>query len=436
MQLRLPKPSDIAQKKVLVRVDFNVPLEEIDGRQVIEDDKRLKNALPTIQFLLENKAQVILISHLGRPDNKFEAEFSLEPVRAALQALLGNQPVALAPDCVGPTAQAVVNALQPGQIVLLENLRFHPEEEANDAGFAKELASHADVFINEAFSTCHRAHASTEGVTHFLPSFAGLSLAKEVAALTEVRDNPQRPLVVVIGGAKISDKVEAVVNLAHKADAVLIGGGVANNFLKADGLEIHKSFLQDAPSDLKKEGIDYVNVAQDLLTETKTSRVWLQNYIPLPKILYPLDVIAAPTIDSKETEIVDLTKNAQDTPDDKNLMYLDIGPRTTHLYQQIIKTAGTIFWNGPMGVFEEPQFASGTELVAKAIAERTGAARTIIGGGETIAAAAAFGLQDAFTYTSTAGGASLEFLAGKELPGLKPLMDGVEVPLAPSSDST
>jgi len=427
MQLHSPQPSDITQKTVIVRVDFNVPLVEKEGQLVVGDSMRLEAALPVIQFLVENQVRVVLISHLGRPTIARETQFSLTPVQLKLAELLKEIPVKFAADCRGPKAVAAVAALEPGQVLVLENLRFHPEEEKNDPLFAKELASLGQVFINEAFSTCHRAHASTEGITHFLPSFAGPNLIKEVAALSEVRDHPQRPLVVIIGGAKISDKVEAVVNLAHQADLVLIGGGVANNFLKADGLETHKSYLQDAPADLKKLGINYVRVAKELLAETKTSRVWLEDFIPLPKILYPLDVVAAPSIESTDTQIIDLTHDAEDTPDDKELMYLDIGPRTIHLFQHLIKTAGTIFWNGPMGAFEKPQFAAGTELIAQAVAQATGQARTIIGGGDTLAAVDALGLKDRFTYTSTAGGASLEFLAGQELPGLVPLIMGESV---------
>ncbi|HYD34846.1 MAG TPA: phosphoglycerate kinase [Vitreimonas sp.] len=423
MQLRLPQPQDVQGKTVLVRVDYNVPLvEDPDhaGQRRVGDDQRVQASLRTLHFLREHQAKIILISHLGRPKGAPTPEFSLQPVAHHLSEVL-TQPVGFVDDCVGETVTTAVGALQPGQILLLENLRFHAEEKANDPNFARRLVSStgAEIYINEAFSACHRAHASTEGVTHLLPSFAGFALQDEVTALSTVIDNPARPFVVVIGGAKISDKVEAVVNLAHLADVVLLGGGVANTFLKADGLEIHKSYLQDAPADLKKKGIDYVHVAQDLLSETKLEKVWLDGFIPLPKILYPLDLVAAPALDSTTTQTVDLTHDAADTPNDQELMYLDIGPKTIHLYEALLKDAQTIFWNGPMGVFEQPQFATGTKAIATAIANNPHT--TVLGGGDTLAAVAATGVESKFKYISTAGGASLEFLAGKQLPGLAPL---------------
>lgn len=421
MQVRLPTPTDVREKTVLVRVDFNVPMKEQDGRLVIEDDLRIRATLPTIQFLLDNRAKIILISHLGRPEGKFEAKYSMGPVAYALREQLSTN-IQMLSHCVGESVEFHASHLQPGDILLLENLRFNVEEEENDPEFAAKLAKLADVYINDAFSVSHRAHASVAAITELLPSFAGFNLAEEVRFLSQVRDNPQRPLVVVIGGAKISDKVEAVKNLAEKADLVLTGGGVANNFLKADGLEIHKSYLQDAPADLKKKGVDYVHVAKDLLEDAKTSRVWIKDYIPVPKILYPLDVVAAQNMESTAGHIIDLTSGMEDTPDDEDLMYLDIGPKTVKLYQEIIATAGTVFWNGPMGVFEQPQFSEGTKHIARAIAAMTGQAETVIGGGDTLAAIEQFGMKDAYTFVSTAGGASLDFLAGKEMPGLQPLL--------------
>jgi len=421
MSIRLPRVVDIAQKKVLVRVDFNVPLKKMDGHWRVGEAARIEAALPLIEFLVKHQARVILMSHLGRPEAHFSQELSLQPVVPVLEKLL-NTKIQFVPECVGEEVRRTVEKMQAGEVLLLENLRFHAEEEANDPLFSQELARLGDAYINEAFSASHRAHASTEGVTHFLESYAGFALAAEVKALTIVRDTPARPLVVIIGGAKISDKVEAVVNLAHKADVVLLGGGVANNFLKADGLEIHKSYVQDAPADLKKKGVNYVHVAQDLLGESKTSHIWLHDYIPLPKILYPLDVIAASSLESTTGEVVDLTHDAVDTPQDKNLMYLDIGPKTIKLYAEIIATAKTVFWNGPMGVFENKAFAQGTRAVGQAVVEVTPRAKTILGGGETLAAAEQFGLTDKVSYVSTAGGASLDFLAGKVLPGLKAVM--------------
>ncbi len=427
MPLRLPSPIDITGKTVLLRVDFNVPLDE---RGKIIDDRRIRAASETIDFLRQNQAKIVLLAHFGRPEpGQDNGKYSLKPIADYCATTLG-WPIAFASDCIGEIAQQAVKALQPGQVVLLENLRFHQEEEANDASFAAELAKLGQIYINDAFSVSHRAHTSTAALAKKLPAFAGFALAKEVEALTLVRDNPIRPLVVVIGGAKISDKVEAVVNLAHKADIVLIGGGVANNFLKAEGLEIHKSYLQDAPADLKKKGIDYVHVAADLLKDERTNHIWLNDYIPLPKILYPLDVVAAqsPDASADQTETLDLTHDMLDTPNDRDLMYLDIGPKTIKLFSELIASAGTVFWNGPLGMYEKPPFATGTREIAGAVAARSGTptsngqtAQTIIGGGDTVAAIESFGLGEKMSYLSMAGGASLEFLAGKELPGLADL---------------
>lgn len=421
MKLRLPTPSDVQHKRVIVRVGFDVPLEGSGKNLTVADDQRIQAALPTIQFLLENQAKVILISHLGRPaGNGYEAQYSLKPVAEYLQTLL-PAPVTFCTAWTGAEAKTVVDELQEGEVLLLENLRFDEGEEKNTANFAQGLAKLGDVYINDAFSVSHRSHASIVGLTKYLPSFAGFDLAKEVEALSVVRDNPKRPLIVVIGGAKISDKVEAIVNLADVADLVLIGGGIANNFMKAEGLEIHKSFVQDAPADLKKKGHNYINVAEDLLAKMKTEKVWVAGYIPVPKILYPLDVIAAPSPDSTDTQIIDLTHNSQDRPENRDLMYLDIGPKTRQLYRELISYGATIFWNGPMGMFEKPQFAEGTKEIAQTIASNTGKAVTVLGGGDTLAAVNDFGLTGKYTYVSTAGGASLDFLAGKDLPGLKPL---------------
>lgn len=418
MQLKLPLVKDIAHKTVLVRVDYNVPLEEKDGKTRVKDDRRVRASLETLQFLCKHGAKVICISHLGRPTEAKETKFSLAPVAQHL-AEISALPVHFVPDCVGPVVEEAVAELQPGTILVLENLRFYTGETKNDPVFAKKLADLAEVFVNDAFSTCHRAHASTVGVTKYLPSFAGYGLDEETRGLSKAIENPARPFVVIIGGAKISDKVEAVVNLAHLADIVLLGGGVANNFLKAEGLEIHKSYLQDAPADLKKKGIDYVNVAAGLLEEAKLEKIWLNDYIPLPKILYPLDVIAARSPESEKTQVIDLTTNAVDTPRDKDLMYLDIGPKTIRLYTEVIAAARTIFWNGPLGFAEKAPFASGTKEIAQAIT--TSHATSIVGGGDTVNTVDHLGLEAKFTYISTAGGAALEFLAGKKLPGLVPL---------------
>jgi phosphoglycerate kinase len=422
MHLRLPQPQDVAHKTVLVRVDYNVPLKEDGSRWEVSDDRRIQASLETIGFLLNNNAKVVLISHLGRPSEAREAKFSLRPIAQHLQAKLGI-PVTFVDECVGQKVQQHLAQQPDRSVTLLENLRYHPQEKKNDGEFAQQLASLAEVYINEAFSTAHRAHASTAGVAQHLPAFAGFSLAKEVQALSQVMEKPQRPFVLVVGGAKIADKVGTLQHLAHQADVTLTGGGIANTFLKAEGLEIHKSYVEDAPVDLKQKGVDYIHVAHDLLEETKTERNLVQGYLPLPKILYPIDVIAAPNQDSLDLQEIDLTHGMKDTPYDQELMYLDIGPKTIKLYTEILKTAGTIFWNGPMGVYENPHFSFGTRDIATMIADATRyfGAYSVIGGGDTIAAADHFAQSQYYSYISTAGGASLEFLAGRELPGLKPL---------------
>lgn len=418
MQLKLPTVTDIAQKRVIVRVDYNVPLKEVAGKLVVADDRRLRASLDTISFLIQNQAKVILISHLGRPAGTVEPAMSLAPVAEYLNAEL-RLPVSFVGDCVGETAATAVQQLNPGSVVLLENLRFYVQEEDNDATFAQQLASHADVYINDAFSVSHRTHSSTVGITQYLPSFAGFNLGKEVSTLNTLLTEPKRPFYIVVGGAKISDKVDTLSNLAKIADGVLVGGGVANVFLKAEGIETHHSYLEDAPIDDQKKGVNYLQVADHLIEESKTDKILKDGYIPLPKVIYPVDVVAAPTPDSTETQIIDLSHDAADTPDDKDLMYLDIGPKTSRLYAELIKQAGSVFWNGPMGVFEKEAFKAGTTAIAQALAESP--AVSVLGGGDTVAAVEQLQLQNKYTFVSTAGSAGLEFLAGKELPGLTPL---------------
>ncbi|MBD3250053.1 MAG: phosphoglycerate kinase [Candidatus Pacebacteria bacterium] len=407
----------VQNKTVLVRVDYNVPLHQINKKIEVVDDSRIKASLATIELLLKARAKIILISHLGRPGGQVKPELSLKPVAEHLARLIG-QPVEFAADCVGDAANKAAQDLQPGQILLLENLRFHQQEKKNDLKFSKQLARLAEVYVNEAFSTCHRSHASIVGVAEWLPSYPGLALVKEVEALTSLMNNPERPFVMVVGGAKISDKIDAVTNLSKIANAVLVGGGVANNFLKADGYEIANSYLQDVPADLKKNKISYVEVAREIIDQNKTQRVLKDGYIPLPKIIYPIDVIAAKSLDSKKTSVVNLF-NGEACQVKKDQMFLDIGPKTVRLFQEVILHAKTVFWNGPMGVFEQDQFAQGTREVARTIAKA--GAMTILGGGDTISAINQFGLADRYDYVSAAGGASLEFLSGKELPGIKSL---------------
>jgi phosphoglycerate kinase len=430
LNLKLPTVSEITHKTVLVRVDFNVPLVKAeDGQWQVRPDGagRLEMARKTIEFLLKHEAKVVLMSHLGRPKcvelDKHEksvsdADFSLQPVTEYLQKHF-HWPVKLVAECVGELAVAAVAELKPGEIVLLENLRFYPAEKKNEAWFAKGLAELGEVYINEAFSNCHRDHASMTGIPQLRPAFAGFELKAEVSHLNQIVSEPKRPLVVVAGGAKIADKIGALTNLSRIADAVLVGGGIANNFLKADGIETHKSYFQNTPVDAKQADTNYVTVAGEIIAEHHTERILKDGYVPLPKIIYPIDVVAAKSPETDRTQIIDLTHDMADTANDKPLMYLDIGPKTIKLYTELILSAGTVFWNGPMGVYEQPPFAAGTKAIARAMAQSS--ALTIIGGGDTIAAAHHFKLNNQFDFVSAAGSAALEFLSGTILPGLAAL---------------
>ncbi len=413
MNLKTFSSDDVTNKTVIVRVDYNVPLKKRGKSWVVVETQRIQDSLPLIEELRKNKARIVLMSHLGRPKGEINLDFSLEPVANYLKKQC-RLPVTFSSKTIGEDVKKSVDGLKDGEILLLENLRFHSEEKKNDAAFAKQLAGLADIYINEAFSACHRAHASIEAITKYLPSFAGLHLQKEVEHLSKLMTEPVQPFVMVIGGAKISDKVEAVGNLHKIANVVLLGGGVANNFLKAEGIETHKSYLEEADKDSKKS---YLDLAGKLVTENRTEKILKDGYIPLPKLMTPIDVVAAPNKDSKKTQVINLSSGMEDTPDDKDLMYLDIGPRTTKLYADLLEQARTIFWNGPLGVFEKSQFAHGTHAVARAIANS--GAESFIGGGDTIAAINQFGLAGRFSYVSSAGGAALEFLAGKKMPGLE-----------------
>lgn len=418
MKLRLPTHKDVKNKTVLVRVDYNIPLKKVDQNWQIQDDRRVLNSLETIKFLQKNQAKIILVTHLGRPKGKPEPGLSSKPVAKYLTEKLGIKTTFIN-ECVGDKVNQATNQLQPGDVLLLENLRFHIQEKKNDKKFAQELASLADIYINEAFSSSHRAHASMVGITNYLPSFAGFGLQKEVSTLHELMTKPKHPFYIIVGGAKISDKIGALENLLHVADGVLVGGGVANNFLKAEGIEIHKSYLQDTPADLKKKGINFVKQADDLIEETKTEKILKDGYIPLSKIIYPIDVVAAKSPESTQTQVIDLTHDMKDTPHDKDLMYLDIGPKTSKLYQELINQAGSVFWNGPMGYFEKTPFKAGTVQIAQTLAKSK--ATTIVGGGDTVDIVNDLNLINDFTFVSTAGGAGLVFLTGQELPALKPL---------------
>lgn len=391
MATRTIKDLDVQGKRAFVRVDFNVPIK--DG--VIGDDTRIKGALPTINYLLEHGATVILAAHLGRPKGKPNPEFTLKPVADYLSKMLGK-PVAFATDCIGAPAKNA-EAAHRGGVVLLENLRFHAEEEANDSAFAKQLADLCDVYVNDAFGSAHRAHASTEGITHHIKdSVAGFLMGAEVEYLGKALDNPDRPFVAILGGAKVSDKLEVIENLLSKVDALLIGGAMAYTFFKAQGLPTGKSLVEP----------DLVDTARDLLARAKAKGVRLE---------LPVDHIVAPELkDGAPAEPLDVADKAIG-----ERMGLDIGPRTVDLYRSVIASAKTVVWNGPMGVFEIDAFAAGTIGVANAVAAVKGT--TIIGGGDSVAAVHRAGVADKMTHISTGGGASLEFLGGQTLPGVAAL---------------
>ncbi|MDP2831032.1 MAG: phosphoglycerate kinase [Candidatus Omnitrophota bacterium] len=386
------KDVDLKDKTVLVRADFNVPL---DAGLKITDDTRIRSTLPTLKYILENGAKkLVIISHLGRPDGKPVAKYSLKPVAARLKELL-VQEILFLNDCVGDSIKQEIDKSKE-KVILLENLRYHAEEEANDANFAKRLASLADIFVNDAFGTAHRAHASTEGVTHFLKSAAGFLLEKEIKYLGGAVSNPQKPFMVILGGAKVSDKIGVIQNLLPKCDAIIVGGGMAYTFLKAQGRQIGNSKLEKNKLDL----------AKSILEQAKKLN---------KAILLPVDHVVVDNIDpAAKTEIV-----GQDIPVGK--IAVDIGPLTIKLFEEKLKSAKTIVWNGPLGIFEMDAFSKGTLGVAKFIA--TLKTTSIIGGGDTAAAIAKFNLEDKMSHISTGGGASLEFLEGKTLPGIAALTD-------------
>ena len=390
MQLNTINEADLKGKRVLIRVDFNVPLKN----GVVTDNTRIKAALPTVQYILEQGASLVVMSHFGRPKGQKNPDFSMAPIAKEFEKLLGR-PVKLAPDVIGPEVEAEVKALKPGEVLLLENVRFYKEEEANDPEFAKTLASYGDIYCNDAFGTAHRAHASTEGVSHYLPSYAGFLIEKEVKFMAPLLENPEKPFVAIIGGSKVSSKITVLESLVKTCDTIVIGGGMAYTFLSVLGNKIGKSLFEP----------DYVDTAKAFLEKAKEKGV---------KVILPVDNVCAKEFsDNAEPILVDSDNISDD------LMGMDIGPKTVALITDALKDAKSVVWNGPMGVFEFDAFAKGTEAVAKALAASN--ATTVVGGGDSVAAINKFGLASKISHVSTGGGASLEFLEGKTLPGIKAL---------------
>jgi phosphoglycerate kinase len=390
MNKKTVRDIDLKGKRVLMRVDFNVPM--ADG--VVTDDKRIRAALPTIQYVLEQGAALILMSHLGRPKGTgFDPEFSLKAAAEALGKLL-SKPVQMAPDCVGPEVEVMAKALKPGDVLMLENTRFHKEEEKNDLAFAKQLAALGDVYVNDAFGSAHRAHASTEGVARFLPAVSGFLMEQELEYLGRATDNPARPYVAILGGAKISDKILVVENLLAKCDTLIIGGGMANTFLAAKGYAMQDSLVEASS----------VETAKAIMAKAGG------------KVLLPVDAVVADKFDAEaNSQVVDIDK----VPAGWRIM--DIGPKSIEKFGAVLKAAKLVVWTGPMGVFEMPKFAEGTFAIAKLLADS--GATTVIGGGDSASAVKKAGVAKKMTHVSTGGGASLEFLEGKELPGVAALND-------------
>ncbi|HHV71021.1 MAG TPA: phosphoglycerate kinase [Clostridia bacterium] len=384
---------NVDNKTVLVRFDYNVPMDE-EGR--ITDDTRLRESLPTLKYLMSKGAKIVIVSHLGRPGGKIVEKLRLDPVARELEGLLGV-PIKKINSCIGPEAEAAVAALEPGQILLLENVRFYPEEEKNDREFARKLAGLAEIYVNDAFGAAHRAHASISAIAEFLPAVAGFLLEKEISIMGKALNNPERPFLAVLGGAKVADKIGVISNLLNKVDTLLIGGGMAYTFLRAQGLEVGKSIVEESK----------IELAAELIAKAKQNGV---------EFILPEDVVVAKEFkEDAEHKVVPVTAIPADW------MGLDIGPKTAEKFRQKIINSSTVIWNGPMGVFEMDAFARGTQAVAEALTNVQGT--TIVGGGDSAAAVEQMGMAERITHISTGGGASLEFLEGKDLPGVVALSD-------------
>ncbi len=391
------KDTDITGKRVLTRVDFNVPL---DKQQNVTDDNRIRAALPTIKFILEKGAKLILMSHLGRPKGEVKPEYSLKPAATVLSKLL-SKPVKMLDDCIGPAVKEAVSKMSDGDIVMLENLRFHKEETDNDQGFSKELASLGDVFVNDAFGTCHRAHASTEGVTHYLESVSGLLVEKEIEYFQKILTNPDKPFVFLLGGAKVADKIPVIENMMDKASIIIIGGAMAYTFMKVNNVDIGSSRFEQ----------EMVDTAKAILAKAREKGV---------EIVLPIDHVVTDNIEAGSN-----IKITDGESIEKGFIGVDIGPKTINLFIEELKAAKTIVWNGPVGIFENDRFANGTKALAYTIAESD--AVSVIGGGDTAAAVAKFNVADKMSHISTGGGASLEYLEGKVLPGVAALAEKKEI---------